>query len=1407
MPSFKQAKLPQEVDVTAVEPAAPVEISVEATTNPNPFRLKERHGTTTPGPYIRLVVGYPWLVLGMMLALLLPIAYFGVGHFRLSDPEGGQLVRDSYEAEQAHAFQRAAELSRDSFATANGYEPQQTSLVGAGGTYGDGSLKLYYVAGRTGEDDDVRTANVLTVANIQKMAALEDELTRMANWTGVCLRDRGSDTCAPLRSIVPWLRNATSDAELRAAIDVAYDELDGSAGSPLGGTEAAWFFEQGLPHSRYESYIVRSFARLGAPLAPDANESAFVNAGDRRSLQRQRMLDRFLRPAEAVLRRRAEEWKDDAAAASVQLLYAQDWLYTTEYTGIILSDLAFTLGSVCCVYVLLWLYTASAPLALLGLIQILLAFPVTLFVYAVVLRIKLFGVLQAMAIFVILGIGADDVLILTGALLLHEERTAPAAERFAAAFRHAFGAMLTTSVTTAAAFGMTAAIKIPTVRYFAVFCALMVAINFLLCCSLFLAGLVLWDRHLRSCTCTRRRSRLADDEITPRAGLVHRLLQSFVTKVAGFVCDNPRKLVALFGVIAAVMAGFAATLGDPDDVLANPYWSTNHPLGRRWHLEAFALRNVSDGSGAFEVRLVFGIDTINRTGTDPTDDGDLGVTVFDDSFDLGATETQEYLVWLCEDLEAHAADLSLGRLDCFMTALRDWRIARGETFPVMPAHFAGVAREFVRRSAAKDVNNQLGFVLDGASIKLKYAHIKAVTDLHYASPVAVRYDLKQRWLAYVDGISERREKPSTCASIAVVSYTFLLVQINADARGIAWTSVGGSTALAFAVLLIFTLNWRIAALATLTIGCIVSTVVGLVNVYGWKMDTFEAVCITILVGFSVDYTVHLGIAYNDHAAFGDAGDRRARAVRAVSTLGISVCAGAASTAGACLFLFPATILFLPKFGQFMTSAVATAFVYALGFFAALLALVGPVDAQGDLTRVRSLLSRARKSAAPRSPRRATAPCCPPAACAAGFAVAVLLLLGVALLLQLLPEGAAVVSDGAALPPADEYRMPPLDDLEEGVWEEMRPAGATVCSRGTPFVFFVRRGRRDRVAIEFQGGGACWSDETCALSKSTFSENIDGDRKFFAAAADAQRARRNATDAPPLPPVGEGDDLSSGLVDVASEYADWTYIYVPYCTGDLHWGNATVTYAGGVTIEHRGAVNADAAASWMQAALPTPDVLLVAGCSAGAYGSLLWGARLARTYVPRGTRLVQFGDSGVGVVSESFVRDAYPGWNTAAAFPWEIVPAEVAGGRTNDELGTSGLSLLDLYGYAAAAYPTAMWSQYTSAYDENQAFFYEVMVDGNAKRGETTLAQKVGWHQRMRAMYDPSSSALLDGSTPNYAMWVAAGDEHCVIPYDRFWWRRAADGTALSAWLQRMVDGEAVANVDCGGEACLVGVEQ
>ena len=71
-------------------------------------------------------------------------------------------------------------------------------------------------------------------------------------------------------------------------------------------------------------------------------------------------------------------------------------------------------------------------------------------------------------------------------------------------------------------------------------------------------------------------------------------------------------------------------------------------------------------------------------------------------------------------------------------------------------------------------------------------------------------------------------------------------------------------------------------------------------------------------------------------------------------------------------------------------------------------------------------------------------------------------------------------------------------------------------------------------------------------------------------------------------------LDVGLTDPAAPEHGYTHVYVPYCTGDLHWGNATVRYQGGVTIEHRGAVNAQTAVDWLQANLPltlTPALTL------------------------------------------------------------------------------------------------------------------------------------------------------------------------------------------------------------------------
>tara|TARA_B100000787_G_scaffold164907_1_gene148160 strand:- start:179 stop:910 length:732 start_codon:yes stop_codon:yes gene_type:complete len=243
----------------------------------------------------------------------------------------------------------------------------------------------------------------------------------------------------------------------------------------------------------------------------------------------------------------------------------------------------------------------------------------------------------------------------------------------------------------------------------------------------------------------------------------------------------------------------------------------------------------------------------------------------------------------------------------------------------------------------------------------------------------------------------------------------------------------------------------------------------------------------------------------------------------------------------------------------------------------------------------------------------------------------------------------------------------------------------------------------------------------------------------------------------------------------------------------------------VTIEHKGAVNAQSAVDWMMSNLPSPEVVLVTGCSAGAYGSLFWTAKIAPFYLPKGTRLVQFGDSGMGIVTEEFVREAYPQWNTAEAFPWEIVPSTLQGGRTNAEFAANNMSFLDFYYFAADTFPTVQWSQYSSAYDQNQAFFLATMVDDSYPQGEPPLADKLAWAALMRTQMADHAALL---ALPNYAHWIGAGDEHCVVPYNRYWWTVGPSGAKLSGWVEKMIEGHDVTTVDCASiEACTVGLEQ
>jgi hypothetical protein len=151
------------------------------------------------------------------------------------------------------------------------------------------------------------------------------------------------------------------------------------------------------------------------------------------------------------------------------------------------------------------------------------------------------------------------------------------------------------------------------------------------------------------------------------------------------------------------------------------------------------------------------------------------------------------------------------------------------------------------------------------------------------------------------------------------------------------------------------------------------------------------------------------------------------------------------------------------------------------------------------------------------------------------------------------------------------------------WEQILPDGETICGRGTPYAFYVNRGRDQRkLHIHFIGGGACWNSLNCQRSVSLFTDEVI-----------------------PYEAILNDASLRQGVFDLArpeNPLRDYATVLISYCTGDVHVGNRVVNYSPSLTIYHKGYVNAKAALDWVYQNFPEAEKVLVSGCSAGSYGA-------------------------------------------------------------------------------------------------------------------------------------------------------------------------------------------------------------
>lgn len=227
-----------------------------------------------------------------------------------------------------------------------------------------------------------------------------------------------------------------------------------------------------------------------------------------------------------------------------------------------------------------------------------------------------------------------------------------------------------------------------------------------------------------------------------------------------------------------------------------------------------------------------------------------------------------------------------------------------------------------------------------------------------------------------------------------------------------------------------------------------------------------------------------------------------------------------------------------------------------------------------------------------------------------------------------------VTDGSAdLGPARTDGSVPLGEplttpKNQWTWVDFPDA---VCDDGTPTGIGVQLTDSKNLVIYLEGGGACWEDFTCSNN--------------FSVHGPFGKSQWNANG---LSGLNRASDSIFDDGDAQNPFRGWNKVYVPYCTSDVHAGDAVQTFTNSGTMHFKGRANMRAFLSRIAATLPSPDKLVFTGSSAGGFGSA-FDYDLARSaFTPKQAYLLD--DSG-----PIFEEDGLPVFAQQWLSAWNLGP--------------------------------------------------------------------------------------------------------------------------------------------------------
>jgi hypothetical protein len=334
-----------------------------------------------------------------------------------------------------------------------------------------------------------------------------------------------------------------------------------------------------------------------------------------------------------------------------------------------------------------------------------------------------------------------------------------------------------------------------------------------------------------------------------------------------------------------------------------------------------------------------------------------------------------------------------------------------------------------------------------------------------------------------------------------------------------------------------------------------------------------------------------------------------------------------------------------------------------------------------------------------------------------------------------PADAATTSDGASAPDVA-GGSPIVATTNQWTWVDV--AGSS-CDDGTPTGIAVNPGTGGDLFVYFEGGGACWDYATCFVLNTTLHGPF-GHAQWNAAVGGAG--------------VGPFDRARA-----TNPFRASTYVFVPYCTGDLHAGTHVQAYVGPTdtrTMRHVGRKNAELALARLRATWPSPPRVVVSGTSAGGYGAS-FNYALFRDAFPV-ARMALVDDAGPLLEGNGIPADL------RAAFysMWHL------GDVVTPLCPTCADDLSGLQAALAARHPNDRLGLLSSLADPVIGAYFRLTADQFQASLNTTVKDR----------YAP---------TPNARAYLVAGTQHGFLPLAA---TTKSHDVTLDAWLDALANGGA-----------------